>query len=91
MIRFFVRAATLPVLFLSTLSIPAGAKDHLLVIAGGHASANNQISLEKNVLFFRKVAAEKAPGAPALLSMSDEFRSLGNDVNEFVARIEAAA
>ena len=58
---------------LTAASIPADARDHFLVIAGGQAAANNQVSLEKNVLFFRKVAAEKAPGASLT-----EFFSSGN-------------
>ncbi len=37
------------------LSSMAFAADHFLTIAGGYEPAGNQVSLEKNVIFFRKV------------------------------------
>lgn len=37
------------------------AEDHLLVIAGGSRAASNQISLEKNVRFFREVRDDVTP------------------------------
>jgi hypothetical protein len=52
------------------------ADDHFLVIAGGHAAANNQVSLEKNVIFFRKVIAETAPEA----SLTEYFSSGNEDI-----------
>ena len=55
------------------MATPAVAEDHFLVIAGGQAAANNQISLEKNVLFFRKVLEDTAPAAPLA-----EYFSSGN-------------
>ncbi len=56
------------------LSTTANAKDHFLVVAGGQEAARNQVSLEKNVLFFRKVLEETAaPGADVT-----EYFSSGN-------------
>jgi hypothetical protein len=34
--------------------LPAAAKDHFLTIGGGSSASNNQVSLEKNVLFFQR-------------------------------------
>lgn len=36
-------------------------------------------------------ASEKAPRCPALLRLSDEFRSLSNDVNDFMVHIQGDA
>ena len=44
------------------LSPFAVAKDHILTVGGGYSPAGNQVSLEKNVIFFRKLLAEKLPG-----------------------------
>ena len=47
-----------PMRVLATLSLllaPAFAEDHFLTIAGGYESTGNQVSLEKNVIFFRHV------------------------------------
>lgn len=49
----------------------ASAEDHFLVIAGGYRAASNQVSLEKNVRFFREVHGEVAPKA----ELSDYFAS----------------
>lgn len=54
--------------FLSTV---AKAEDHFLVIAGGQAAARNQVSLEKNVIFFRKVLEDTVPNA----SLTEHFSS----------------
>lgn len=47
------------------LGIPSGrdavAADHFLVVAGGYRAASNQVSLEKNVRFFREVHMDVAP------------------------------
>ncbi len=67
-----VFAVALPLL--SGLAPPASAKDHFLVVAGGQEAAKNQVSLEKNVLFFRNVLADAAaPGADLT-----EYFSSGN-------------
>jgi len=34
--------------------MPASAEDHILTIGGGYSPTGNQVSLEKNVLFFRR-------------------------------------
>ena len=36
-------------------------KDHVLTIGGGYSPAGNQISLERNVIFFEKLLAERLP------------------------------
>lgn len=62
---------------LGLLSVmPADGRDHYLVLAGGQSAANNQISLEKNVLFFRKVLEETAPAA----SLTEYFSSGNEDI-----------
>jgi hypothetical protein len=38
----------------------ARAKDHFLTIGGGYAPAGNQASLERNVLFYQRLLAEKS-------------------------------
>lgn len=59
-------AVALLSLWLFAGAFPAEAADHFLVIGGGNGPDNNQVSLEKNVLFFRRLLAESAePGAPA--------------------------
>lgn len=35
------------------------SQDHFLVIGGGYSPSGNQVSLEKNVIFFRKLLSEK--------------------------------
>lgn len=46
-------------LILSLLAaLPAAAKDHFLTIGGGSSASNNQVSLEKNVLYFQHVLDE---------------------------------
>lgn len=50
----------LVVLLYAVLSISTvSAKDHFLVIGGGYAPSGNQASLERNVLFWQRVLAEK--------------------------------
>jgi hypothetical protein len=45
------------------LSAPAArAADHFLTIGGGYSPSGNQVSLEKNVLFFRNVLADVYAG-----------------------------
>src|SRR5258708_17035386 len=39
---------------LSIGAIPALARDHFLTIGGGSSASNNQVSLEKNVLFLQR-------------------------------------
>src|SRR5687767_4255094 len=43
---------------------PARAADHFLTIGGGYAPSGNQVSLERNVLFFRQVLADLYPEGP---------------------------
>ena len=35
------------------------ARDHVLTIGGGYSPSGNQVSLERNVIFFEKLRAEK--------------------------------
>ncbi|NNE90542.1 MAG: hypothetical protein HKN23_02750, partial [Verrucomicrobiales bacterium] len=72
MMRFSL--LVLALLSVGALTLPASGKDHFLVVAGGQNAANNQVSLEKNVLFFRKVLEDAAvPGADLT-----EYFSSGN-------------
>ena len=38
------------------------ARDHVLTIGGGYSPSGNQVSLERNVIFFEKLRAEKLGG-----------------------------
>lgn len=66
--RAFLLLHSIPCLALALtgwfLSTPAEAEDHFLIITGGQAAARNQISLEKNVIFFRKVLEDCSSAAP---------------------------
>jgi hypothetical protein len=46
---------------LALIASPAFAADHFLTIGGGYSPSGNQVSLEKNVLFFRQVLADLYP------------------------------
>src|SRR6478672_7040107 len=62
---------------LSTLTLPARAADHFLTIGGGYSPAGNQVSLERNVLFFRDVLGELYKPGPA--PAHEVFFADGND------------
>ncbi len=48
------------------------ARDHVLTIGGGYSPAGNQVSLERNVIFFEKLRSEKlADGTPHDLYFAD--------------------
>ncbi|MEC9056067.1 MAG: hypothetical protein VX633_12205, partial [Verrucomicrobiota bacterium] len=48
------------------------ARDHVLTIGGGYSPAGNQVSLERNVIFFEKLRAEKlAADTPHHLYFAD--------------------
>lgn len=47
------------------------AADYVLTIGGGHTAQNNQVSLEKNVLFFGRVLAEQLPDATHTILFAD--------------------
>src|SRR5688500_13984238 len=58
--------------FLLLTTHRARAEDHFLTIGGGSSADNNQVSLEKNILFFQKVLAESGKGkAPHDIYFSD--------------------
>src|SRR5438270_3581399 len=42
------------ILALTCVAVPALAGDHFLTIGGGSAASNNQVSLEKNVLYLQR-------------------------------------
>jgi hypothetical protein len=44
---------------LALIPLAAAAKDHFLTIGGGYSPHGNQVSLEKNVLFFQSLLAER--------------------------------
>lgn len=50
-------------LLLSGTVLPAVAEDYLLTIGGGYDPSGNQVSLEKNVLFYHRVLGELGIGA----------------------------
>ena len=57
---------------LGLLASPASAKDHVLTIGGGYSPSGNQVSLERNIVFFRKLLAEQLPaGTPHDLYFAD--------------------
>ena len=63
-------------LFVLVLLSPAvRAEDHFLTIGGGSAPDNNQVSLEKNILYFRAVLAASGLGS----AKHDTFFSDGDD------------
>lgn len=47
---------------LLAVSSSASAKDYVLTVGGGYSPSGNQVSLEKNVLFFERVLTEAGPG-----------------------------
>jgi len=52
------RFAALIALVLVTASAHGGGTDHFLTIGGGGSPRNNQLSLERNVVFFRRTLAD---------------------------------
>lgn len=52
--RFRRTFAPLLMLAMSIASAPAFARDHFLTIGGGSSASNNQVSLEKNVLYLQR-------------------------------------
>ncbi len=48
-------------LLAAALTAPLQADEFVLTIGGGYSPSGNQISLEKNVLFFSRVLDEKLP------------------------------
>jgi hypothetical protein len=60
----------------AALALPTRAADHFLTIGGGYSPSGNQVSLERNVLFFRDVLGDLYKGnAPA----HEVFFADGND------------
>src|SRR5262245_57254886 len=83
----FKGARTVPAVLLAAffcLAVAAAsAGDHILTIGGGYAPSGNQVSLEKNVIFFRQVLAElKLDHVPHDVLFSDGD-SPGRDVQYF--------
>lgn len=52
-------------IFAATPITTTRAKDHVLTIGGGYSPSGNQISLERNVVFFDKLLAEQLPSDTA--------------------------
>ncbi len=63
------------IVILTLLFLPsdkAHAKDWFLTIGGGYSPAGNQVSLEKNVIFFKRLLSEQYPkGAPHEIYFAD--------------------
>ncbi len=81
----------IPAVCLCACSLPtfAAAKDFFLTIGGGPRPDNNQVSLERNVVFQQRVLAERRPDRPTYeLYFADgktEARDLQYRVPEFSA------
>jgi len=57
---------------LLTLASVAPAKDYILTVGGGYSPSGNQVSLEKNVLFFSRVLEQAGPeGAEQTILFAD--------------------
>lgn len=62
----FTLLALLPALTVLLCPLQTSARDYVLTVGGGYSPAGNQVSLERNVLFFRKLLSEKYPGEAKL-------------------------
>jgi hypothetical protein len=100
-IPFLVFFLALTLSLSAPLTPATSGKDHFLVVAGGHEAAKNQVSLEKNVLFFRKVLQKTAPDAELTEYFSSgntdirsvQFESANGDVppaNRYMAQLFAS-
>ena len=59
-------------LLLPAVGITADAADHFLVVGGGDSPTNNQVSLEKDVIFFQRLLVDRqAPAADVLFGDGD--------------------
>jgi hypothetical protein len=56
------RPRSIPLLLLLLLTLPAPATDHFLTIGGGASPQSNQLSLERNVLYYQRVLGETGHG-----------------------------
>ena len=77
----FCAGVGLVALLLLTLVPQARGADSFLVIGGGNSPSNNQVSLEKNVLFFQHVlndAIGKSASADVLFSDGWPARAICN-------------
>src|SRR4051812_17061501 len=62
----------------------AGAEDHFLTIGGGESPTNNQVSLEKNILYLQRFLSDSGLG-----SMShDIFFANGKDVGRDIQFVD---
>ncbi len=95
---FLVCILAVALQLLGGLMLPVSAKDHFLVVAGGQEAAKNQVSLEKNMRFFRTVLEEASPVADLTEYFSSgnadirsvQFESADEDVppaNGYMARL----
>jgi hypothetical protein len=80
-----MRPVSIAVFLIPLLVVPAAqATDHFLTVGGGYAPAGNQVSIERNVLFFRNVLSDTY-GKDALKSLRHDVffsdgKSPGRDV-----------
>jgi hypothetical protein len=63
----------------AAFSSPCSARDYVLTVGGGYSPLGNQVSIERNVLFFRDLVAQRLPGAQHDILFSDGD-SPGRDV-----------
>lgn len=47
---------------LAAASLPAAAREHFLTIGGGYSPTGNQVSLERNTIYFQEMIARRATG-----------------------------
>ncbi len=65
-------AACIALLFVVAWTTPASAKDYFLTIAGGYSPTGNQVSLEKNVLYYQRMLRDMGRAdAPHTLLFAD--------------------
>ncbi|HEX6985164.1 MAG TPA: hypothetical protein VF170_07285 [Planctomycetaceae bacterium] len=60
-----------PAVGLALVAATATATDYVLTVGGGHSPHSNQVSLEKNALFFGRVLAETLPDAEHTVLFAD--------------------
>src|SRR2546421_4158952 len=63
MFRIDARTKLILISVLSFAAVPASARDHFLTIGGGSSASNNQVSLEKNVLFLQRYLEASGMGS----------------------------
>ncbi len=83
-----LRMTAFLVFFILSIGEPADAKDHFLTIGGGSSASNNQVSLEKNVLYLQRFLQDSGMNAlPHEILFSDGLAG-AKDLQFFDANFE---